>query len=190
MNAAIGQGYVTVTPLQLARAYVALANGGTLYSPRIGEALIGPGGKVVRRISPAGGRPPAGVQGRRSPTSGTRSADVITQGTGAPAFGGFPLSKLQIAGKTGTAQVQGKVATSVFASFAPLQHPKYVVVMMIPDSGFGADVSGSRGAADLGRDLRAGRPQGRPAQRQAARPAEGDPVRPGHRARGFTGRKR
>lgn len=68
-------------------------------------------------------------------------ADVITQGTGAPAFGGFPLSKLQIAGKTGTAQVEGKVATSVFASFAPLHHPKYVVVMMVPDSGFGADVS-------------------------------------------------
>jgi penicillin-binding protein 2 len=66
---------------------------------------------------------------------------VITQGTGAPAFVGFPLSKLQIAGKTGTAQVEGKVATSVFVSFAPLRHPKYVVVMMIPDSGFGADVS-------------------------------------------------
>ena len=37
--------------------------------------------------------------------------------------------------------MQGKVATSVFASFAPLRHPKYVVVVMIPDSGFGADVS-------------------------------------------------
>ena len=42
MNASIGQGYVTVTPLQLARAYAALANGGTLYSPRIGAALLSP----------------------------------------------------------------------------------------------------------------------------------------------------
>jgi penicillin-binding protein 2 len=140
VNAAIGQGYVTVTPLQLARAYAALANGGTLYSPRIGEALIGPGGKVVRKI-----RPP--VAGHLPVSKGVLAyirdalADVITQGTGAPAFGGFPLNKLQIAGKTGTAQVQGKVATSVFASFAPLRHPKYVVVVMIPDSGFGADVS-------------------------------------------------
>jgi penicillin-binding protein 2 len=140
VNAAIGQGYVTVTPLQLARAYVALANGGTLYSPRIGEALISPAGKVVRRITPP-------VTGHLPVSRGVLAyirnalADVITQGTGAPAFGGFPLSKLQIAGKTGTAQVEGKVATSVFASFAPLHHPKYVVVMMIPDAGFGADVS-------------------------------------------------
>jgi len=140
VNAAIGQGYVTVTPLQLARAYAALANGGTLYSPRIGEALIGPDGKVVRKIRPpvAGHLPvPGGVLAYIRDAL----ADVITHGTGAPAFGGFPLNKLQIAGKTGTAQVAGKVATSVFASFAPLRHPKYVVVVMIPDSGFGADVS-------------------------------------------------
>jgi penicillin-binding protein 2 len=67
--------------------------------------------------------------------------DVPTQGTAAPAFAGFPFSKLEVAGKTGTAQVQGKLATSVFASFAPLNHPKYVIVMMIPNSGYGADVS-------------------------------------------------
>jgi penicillin-binding protein 2 len=47
-----------------------------------------------------------------------------------------------VAGKTGTAQVFGKNSTSVFASFAPCNHPKYVVVVMIPDSGYGADVSG------------------------------------------------
>jgi penicillin-binding protein 2 len=47
-----------------------------------------------------------------------------------------------VAGKTGTAQAYGKQATSVFASFAPCNNPKYVVVMMIPNSGYGADVSG------------------------------------------------
>ena len=140
VNAAIGQGYVGVTPLQLARAYVALANGGTLYSPRIGEELISPTGKIVQRINPP-------VAGHLPASSATlayiRSAlmGVVTQGTAASAFGGFPFGKVCVAGKTGTAQVVGRLATSVFASFAPCYNPKYVVVMMIPDSGYGADVS-------------------------------------------------
>src|SRR5260370_16116520 len=54
VNASIGQGYVTLTPLQLARAYAALANGGTLYSPRIGSALPSPAGPVVANIKPPG----------------------------------------------------------------------------------------------------------------------------------------
>jgi penicillin-binding protein 2 len=138
--AAIGQGYVTVTPLQLANSYVALANGGTLYKPRIGEALVTPTGKIAQRINP----PVA----RHLPVSGStlayiRSAlaGVVTQGTAAGAFGGFPLNKVCVAGKTGTAQIFGKNATSVFASFAPCDHPKYVVVVMIPGSGYGADAA-------------------------------------------------
>ena len=139
-DAAIGQGYVTVTPLQLARAYAALANGGTLYSPRIGEALIRPNGRVVRKITP----PVVGhIPVSAAVLAYIRSAlaDAVTQGTGAPAFAGFPLSRVCVAGKTGTAQVAGKNATSVFASYAPCGHPRFVVVMMIPASGYGADVS-------------------------------------------------
>jgi penicillin-binding protein 2 len=138
--AAIGQGYVTVTPLQLARAYAALANGGTLYSPRIGAALLSPSGQVSAKITPpvTGHLPVA-----KSTLAYIRSAlaGVVTQGTAAGAFSGFPLSKVCVAGKTGTAQVQGDNDTSVFASFAPCNNPKYVVVVMIPDSGQGADVS-------------------------------------------------
>ncbi len=139
--AAIGQGYVTVTPLQLADAYAALANGGRLYSPRIGEALLGPDGKVARRI-----RPPVlrHLPVARSTLAYIRSAlaGVVTSGTAAGTFAGFPLSRVCVAGKTGTAQAYGRAATSVFASFAPCRHPRYVVVMMIPDAGYGADVSG------------------------------------------------
>ncbi|HEX9063968.1 MAG TPA: penicillin-binding protein 2 [Streptosporangiaceae bacterium] len=139
--AAIGQGYVSVTPLQLARAYAALANGGTVYSPRVGEALISPSGKVVRRITP----PVTGhLPVKKSVLAYIRHAlaGVVTSGTAAGAFGGFPLGKVCVAGKTGTAQVSGTQSTSVFASFAPCDHPKYVVVMMIPNSGYGAEVSG------------------------------------------------
>ena len=68
-------------------------------------------------------------------------AGVVTQGTAASAFGGFPLNKVCVAGKTGTAQIMGKNATSVFASFAPCNNPQYVVVVMLPNSGYGADAA-------------------------------------------------
>jgi penicillin-binding protein 2 len=138
--AAIGQGYVTSTPLQLTNAYTALADGGTLWAPKIGEELISPTGKVVQKINP--------TVVRHLPVSGTTLAyirnalqGVVTQGTAAGAFSGFPLNKVCVAGKTGTAQIVGKNATSVFASFAPCQDPQYVVVVMLPDSGYGADAA-------------------------------------------------
>jgi penicillin-binding protein 2 len=139
--ASIGQGYVAVTPLQLARAYAALANGGTLYSPRVGEALISANGKTVQRITPP-------VTGHLPVAKSTLAyirqalAEVVTSGTAAGTFGGFPLGRVCVAAKTGTAEVTGNQTTSVFASFAPCDHPKYVVVVMIPNSGFGADVAG------------------------------------------------
>jgi penicillin-binding protein 2 len=138
--AAIGQGYVTVTPLQLARAYAAIANGGTLYAPRIGEALLSPTGKVVQRIRPpVVGHLPVPHWWLGYLTNALEG--VITGGTASGAFAGFPLNKVQIAAKTGTAEIFGGQATSVFASFAPASHPKYVVVVMVPKSGEGADVS-------------------------------------------------
>jgi penicillin-binding protein 2 len=138
--AAIGQGYVSVTPLQLANAYAALANGGTLYSPRIGKALINQNGKVVKRINPPVIRH---LPVSKYTLAYIRSAlaGVVTSGTAAPAFGGFPLNKVCVAGKTGTADVSGTQANSVFASFAPCDHPKYVAVVMIPHSGYGAQAA-------------------------------------------------
>ena len=140
--AAIGQGLVDVTPLQLANAYVALANGGTLYKPRVGEALISPAGQVVQKINP----PVA----RHLPVSSytlsyirNALAGVVSNpaGTAHGAFGGFPLNKVCVAGKTGTSQSFGQNASSVFASFAPCQNPQYVVLVMIPHAGYGADAA-------------------------------------------------
>ena len=138
--AAIGQGYVTATPLQLANAYTALANGGTLYAPRIGEALLSPSGKVVQKIVPPVIRH---LPVASETLSYIRSAlaGVVTQGTAAGAYAGFPLNQVCVAGKTGTAQIMGKVATSVFASFAPCNNPKLVVVVMLPNAGYGADAA-------------------------------------------------
>jgi len=138
--AAIGQGYIAVTPLQLANAYTALANGGTLYEPRIGEALVSPSGKVVQEITPpVASHLPVGSYTLAYIRSAL--AGVVTQGTAAGAFSGFPLNQVCVAGKTGTAQNFGVNASSVFASFAPCQNPKYVVIVIIPDAGYGADVA-------------------------------------------------
>ena len=139
--AAIGQGYVTVTPLQLANAYAALANGGKLYSPRIGKAIISPTGQVVKRIYPK--------VIRHLPVAGSTLAYIrnalsdvtVGGGTAAGAFAGFPRNQVCVAGKTGTAEVFNSSVTSVFASFAPCNDPKYVVVVMVPNSNFGAEVA-------------------------------------------------
>ena len=71
---------------------------------------------------------------------------VVTRGTAAGVFSGFPV---EISGKTGTAQVFGrnpngsaKDDTSWFAAYGPSKNPKYVVVMMVSQGGFGASTSG------------------------------------------------
>ncbi len=59
VNLAVGQGDVQVTPLQLARAYAALANGGTLVTPHVGGRIVDVHGGTVRRIRPSAAPPPA-----------------------------------------------------------------------------------------------------------------------------------
>jgi len=137
VNFAIGQGDTIVTPIQLARAYAALSNGGTLYAPRIAKAVVGPDGKLVKRIAPL-------VQGHvKSKKSAIAYVDSALKGTPkvgtlAWKFGGFPLDKVQIRGKTGSAEVYGKQSTSWVATYTK----DYVVVMMVTQAGTGSGTSG------------------------------------------------
>jgi penicillin-binding protein 2 len=137
---AIGQGqYLSVSPLQLAAAYAAIANGGTLYEPTLAKALVSPDGKVVKTIEPT-------VKGRLPVSADTlgyiREAlhGVTTEGGGTAAgvFADWPSDIIPIAGKTGTAEVEGKQDTSWFASFGPVNDPRYAVVVSIPEAGTGA----------------------------------------------------
>jgi penicillin-binding protein 2 len=66
---------------------------------------------------------------------------VTRTGTAGAAFAGFNQSNFAIVGKTGTAQVNGKADTSVFASYAPANDPKYAVAAVLEESGFGADAA-------------------------------------------------
>ena len=137
INMSIGQGYMTVTPLQLAMAYSALANGGTIFEPHVGWKVETPEGKLVRQIKPkALGRFPLS---KKTVTFIRNSLTGVTaSGTAAPAFVGFPLDRIPVAGKTGTADVVGKQPYSWFAALAPANDPKYVVVALVEQGGHGS----------------------------------------------------
>lgn len=142
LNAAIGQGDTGVTPLQMAMAYAAIANGGTVYQPQVAKAVVSASGEVVKEFEPV-------VKSRiDAPKSAItflrRSLPGVTEdGSGKTPFLGFPLGKIPVASKTGSAQVTGSdVSTSWFASYAPANDPKYAVVMMVTEGGTGSKTSG------------------------------------------------
>jgi penicillin-binding protein 2 len=142
-NFAIGQGDTLVTPLQLARVYAAVANGGTLVTPHLGKAIISPEGDLVRRIEPApAGRVPVTRATLRWERSALRSVTEVGTGYGPFYRAAFPLTKLPVASKTGTAEVYGKQPTSWFATYAPAGKPQYAVVMMVSQGGTGSGISG------------------------------------------------
>ena len=142
LNAAIGQGDTAVTPLQMAMVYAAVANGGTVYKPTIAKAIVGADGKVVKEFEP---QVKSKVKVPRSTINFLQKSlpGVTTSGSGETPFQGFPLGKIPVASKTGSAQVTGsKVSTSWFASYAPANDPKYAVVMMVTQGGTGSKTSG------------------------------------------------
>lgn len=168
LNASIGQGDTAATVLQVAVAYAAVANGGTVWQPQVARALLDADGTVARRYLPR----PAGTLGiPEEDLEFLRGAlrGVVEQGTARTPFRGFPLTQVPIAGKTGTGEVYGKQATSWFASFAPADEPRYAVVLMVSQGGTGAGTAGRSvkaihealfgvrdGAADPARSVLAG----------------------------------
>ncbi len=137
VNFSIGQGDTVLTPIQLAVAYGALSNGGTLWEPRVAKAVIDADGEVVKRIGPhAAGRIPI-------PQRIIDYIDRALLGTGkvgtmAWKMGGFPLGRVPVRFKTGTAEVYGKQTTSWIASY----DEQYVVIMQISQGGTGSGTSG------------------------------------------------
>jgi len=145
VNFSIGQGDTVITPLKLAQMYAAIGNGGTIWKPTIGKAIVTTDGTMIKSIEPEKlGTIPAKQATIKFLKESLR--EVVTAGTGTGAFSGFPIA---VSGKTGTAQVFGKNAngtlksdTSWFASFAPTDKPRFAVVMMVSQGGFGASSSG------------------------------------------------
>ncbi|MDT0301196.1 penicillin-binding protein 2 [Streptomonospora wellingtoniae] len=136
INRAIGQGDMLLTPLQLARAYAAIANGGTVYEPRVGRAFLSADGERVDEIEPvkAGELP---MDDRTLKYIQRALTQVPKEGTAAGAFGGFPQGEVSVAGKTGTATMQNREDSAWFASYAPADDPQFAVVVLIPQAGTG-----------------------------------------------------
>ena len=129
ISIAIGQGEVTLTPLQIANLGATIANRGYYYVPH-----------VVKKIQ---GEPLDTLYTRRHVTKASREAyDYIVQGMRSSVLGGtckrLNRSDIIICGKTGTAQNRGH-DHSVFMGFAPMDNPKIAIAVYVENGGFGAE---------------------------------------------------
>jgi penicillin-binding protein A len=143
---AIGQGgaegQVQVTPLQMAEVAGTVANGGKLIRPRLTDRIVGQDGRVEEQIDPA-----TQSQVMKPETAAELTemmTDVVNEGTGVAAA----LSDVQVAGKTGTAEVKNETLNQVwFIGFAPVDDPQYAIAVTLEDQPIGT--SGGANAAPL-----------------------------------------
>lgn len=154
LGAAIGQGEIRTTPIQLAMAYAALANGGTLYAPRLVDRITTRDGRLVSDFEPQVVRDleidPTHLAYIRDGLF--RAVNDEERGTaGGAAFEGATLDGGAVAGKTGTAQVRSLEAGYArrdlkrfrhrdhawFAGYAPADSPRLVVVVFLEHGGSG-----------------------------------------------------
>lgn len=130
-NLGIGQGYLTVTPIQSIQSIVAIANGGTLYQPRVVSKVKDLSGKIIDTPGPKILRSniiePAHLQVVRE---GMRQ--TVLEGTARP-LNEIPMP---IAGKTGTAQFSDPTRTHAwFVGFAPYDQPTIALLVMVEGGG-------------------------------------------------------
>jgi penicillin-binding protein 2 len=134
---ATGQGDLQTNPLQMAIAYAALGNGGTIVTPHVGMEVEDAAGRVLKEFAPKPRRrikiDPAY---RTAIMEGLHQAAQGSQGTSYGVFGGFPI---EVAGKTGTAQRPPHADQSWYAILAPYPDPRIVTIVTMEEGGFGAE---------------------------------------------------
>jgi penicillin-binding protein 2 len=139
VNLAVGQGDLQATPLQMAVAYSAIANGGKVVTPHIGLEVDDAAGRVLQTIEPSASRRinvPAGH--RQAILDGLRRAASEPGGTSADVWAGFPHP---VEGKTGTAERPGHGDQSWYVAYAPDPVRPIVVAVTVEEGGFGAEAA-------------------------------------------------
>ena len=146
MNIVVGQGPIVATPLQMAVAYASMLNGGTVYQPRVADAIETADGERLRTLEPRVLRsvdisPETVVSLRTDLTS------VVRSGTAKRAFEDLGGLVEVVGGKTGTAQSftdqEGVFhdSTAWFVGVAPIDAPRWVVAVMVDEGGSGGAVA-------------------------------------------------
>jgi penicillin-binding protein 2 len=139
VNLAVGQGDLEADPLQMAVAYAALGNGGTVVTPHIGDDVESVTGKVLEEIDPAPRRQiDISETTRDTIMEGLTRAAMEPGGTSYPVFGNFPFD---VAGKTGTAERPNQPDQSWYIVLAPAKDPEIVVAVTLERGGFGVDTA-------------------------------------------------
>lgn len=138
INLSIGQGDLSVTPLQLAVAYAAVANGGNVVKPHLGRRIEDADGRVLQEFeTPTARKVDIRPEHRQAIMDGLVGAANGPGGTSTDVFAGFGIP---IAGKTGTAEKGlGRADQSWYAAITYPDDPQYVVVATDEAGGFGAE---------------------------------------------------
>ena len=139
VNLSVGQGDLLANPLQMAVAYAAIANGGRVLRPRLGLRIEDATGRALQQLdAPTARRVKISEENRTAILEGLRGAASAPGGTSTPVFEGFPIP---IAGKTGTAEHNGRPDQSWYIALAPYPNPRYVVAVTDEAGGFGAETA-------------------------------------------------
>lgn len=138
VNMVIGQGDLLATPLQVAASYGGIAEMGKIYRPHVLKEVLDSEANTVITTEPKVEFAPK-VSKSSLKILNTNLRAVVSDGTAASAFRGFAVD---VAGKTGTAQMTGKDDYAWFVGYAPAKNPKYAVVVMIEQGGSGGGIAG------------------------------------------------
>lgn len=151
-SAAIGQGYITVTPLQMANLMATVANGGTLYRPWFVRRVESLDGTLIREYGPEKIR---SLELKENTLKHVRSALAAVVNSGSGTGGRAKSTMVEIAGKTGTAQVaemrgayvkSGQLSYFIrdhawFVAYAPAENPVIAVAILVEHGGHGGSAA-------------------------------------------------